>query len=326
MTIEEIDLLDKYTQFYRFLLGVVDQLSLTLIPFDRMYLQDTPMKSLEHIMDTILIEVSGRHQSKIQALTKRLVEEVERDRQHKNVDKEKVALISRFMRTIGCFEGEFKKLFMSYAEEHYKRELGAMLPITNLVEYTDTISKEMQEERERCESLFDENLGQMIFFIMKRILIDDIIGEILNSNFEQLILEEKTKILAFYYEIMKDNETFDTFLIFLDAFIKNRSEAFLNKKENVVENIYAFYQHITGIISSVYNDDVKVKGCADRALESVIIKSDTLFARIFSTFISEKMEKSSLSLDESHKIFSSTMSLFKFIQNKKVFILTYNQK
>lgn len=326
MQLEQIDLLDKYTQFYKSLKGVVDQLSLTMVPFDRCYLNETSAKSLEHIVDTLLIEICAKNASKISALSKRLIEEVEKDRQHQPVNKEKVALVSNFLRAVGFFEGDFKKQFVAYAEEHYRRHLALMLPINDLVAYTESIKREIQEERDRCESLFDENLGQMMFFIMKRILIDEIIGEILNSNFEQMILERRESILAFYYDIMKETETFETFLVFFDAFVKNRTEALINSKENVIENVFKFYNHIAGVVSAVYTDDVRVKGCADRALESIIIKSDMLFARIFATFISEKMEKSQLSRDEAKKIVAETMSLFKFIQNKKVFILTYNQK
>lgn len=323
---ERIDLLDKYTGFYKSLLEVVDRLSLTLVPFDRSFLQDTPSKSLSHLLDLILIEVSQKHHSKLSDLSKRLIEEVEKDRQHLPVDREKVALVSNFLRTIGFFEGDFKKQFLAYAEDHYKRGLATLLPITNLEAYTEKIGRQIQEEKERCESLFDENLGQMIFFIMKRILIDEIIREILNSNFEQMIVDNREGVLRFYYEIMKDNETFDTFLAFFDAFIKNRSEAIINTKENTVVKVHAFYDHVCRLVASVYGDDVKVKSCADRALESVIIKSDMFFAKAFAGFISECMEKSTMTRDEAKKLISDVMTLFKFIQNKKVFILTYNQR
>lgn len=326
MQLEQIDLLDKYTQFYKSLLAMVEQLSLTLVPFDRSYLQDTPAKSLDHLLNTILIDISHKNITKLAALSKRLVEEVEKDRQHLPVDKEKVTMVSNFLKTIGFFEADFKKQFVKFAEDHYRRELETLLPINNLEAYTDKISKQMQEEKDRCESLFDENLGQMIFYTMKRILIDEIIREILNSNFEQIILDNRESVLKFYYDIMKENEIFDTFLAFFDAFIKNRSEAFINSKEKVVEKVHSFYDHVCKLITNVYRDDMKLKSCADRAIESIIIKSDMFFAKIFAGFISDNMEKSTITRDETKKIITEAMTLFKFIQNKKVFILGYNQK
>lgn len=323
---EALDMLQEFSKMYSFVTGVVEQLSLTLVSFDKMYLQDTAIKSTENMVVHILTDVANKHKHQLDTLSKCLLDEVERDREGHLVDKARISQISTLLKSIGYFEADFKKLFTTYAEDYYKRFLSVQLPISNLVDYTAAVSKQISEEKIRCESLFDESLAQMLYFLMKRILVDDIIGEILNSNFEKLILESRTKEIGFYYDLMKGNDSFETFLSFFESFVRNRSEAIVTGGEVVIETILNFHSDISNILHTVYAEDMKIKAAFDRAFESVIVKSDQHFATIFSNFVSGKMEKSSMTRDEVLKTIGDVMCLFKFIQNKKVFIQKYNQR
>lgn len=323
---EVLDTLQEFSKMFTFLNGAVEQLSLTLVSFDKMYLQDTPIKSTENMVLHTLADVANKHKPQLEALSKCLLAEVEKDREGLSVDKVRISQISTLLKSIGYFEADFKRLFTAYAEDHYRRFLADQLPITNLADYTAAISRQMADERIRCESLFDDSLAQMLYFLMKRILVDDIIGEILNSNFEKLILEGKTKEIGFFYELMKGNDTFETFLSFFESFVRNRSEAIITGSEAVVEKVYKLHSDLTAIMHAVYADDMKIRGAFERSLESVIVKSDHHFAKNFSYYISQKMEKSDLTRDEVQKSIANVMCLFKFIQNKKVFIQAYNQR
>lgn len=327
MEIEPTDVLEEFSKMFGFLTDAAEQLSLTLTAFDKNYLRDVTAKSTETLAMQLLAEASQKNKSQLEQLSRRLLEEVERDREGKNVDKGRIERISSYLQCVGYFEADFKRMFATYAEDHYKKYLAARLPIADLAAYTREVSEQMVQERGRCETLFDDHLAQMLYFLMKRILVDDVIGEILNSNFERLILDNMAAEIKFFYDVMKDTDVFDTFLAFFEGFVKNKAEAILGgDKDAAVEGVKDFYFHLNKILREVYADDQRIKAAIDRSLEGVIAKSDQLFARLLSCSISSKLTKSMMTKAEAQCAVSDAMTLFKFVQNKRSFIQHYNQR
>lgn len=253
------------------------------------------------------------------------MKEIDKDREGKTVDKERVSAICRMYRKIGYFDEHFRSMFVSFAEEHYRKYRKTLIPIKDLVDYTRVIGGKIEEERSRCEFFLDDSLAQTLQFLMRRILIDEILPELLNSNFEKLLSESKNKELKFYYENMKGHETFDTFLSFFEQFVKNRTEANFTAKENVIEQLLKFYDDLILVLQSVYSGDLQIKAGLDRGFEAMISKNDSHFTKLFAQFVSQLMERGSAS-SNSERAITDGMQLFRFVQNKKVFIATYNQK
>lgn len=105
------------------------------------------------------------------------------------VQLEDISTVCRLLRRTNCFDGEFKKTFLEQTSEYYRELLQRRLPINSLHEYTTWLEDKMQEERARCDTLFDDSLSQSVHYVLKKILVDDIISTILNSNFQNLLLE-----------------------------------------------------------------------------------------------------------------------------------------
>lgn len=326
--IPENHLIEKYATFYTSLVETCSKLSRVMVGFERGYLIDTQNKSIEFLVFRVLEESASKHRQKLHQLGTQLLLAIERDREGQKVKREYIFSVCRFMKKIGYYESEFKTLFLEYADEFYRKYLNTKTPIQDLLEYTHTISNKMTEERNRCEYLFDEDLAQILHFIMKKILIDSVITQILNSSFVKLLVEGKSQELKFYYDSMKDNETFDLFIKFFYQTVKNQVESFISAREGIIENLHKFYTDISNTIRQVYNDEVRIKIELDRSIEQVISKRDAIIAKYFSNCISSNMERGvtqSSAKDVQAKI-EDYMKLFKFIQNKKAFITAYNQK
>ncbi len=299
-----------------------------MVIFESNYLIDSHHKSVRHLTFKILQEAVCKHKKKFDLLGKQLLAAIESDREGNQVNREEICSVCMFLKKIGYYDGEFKKQFLEYANEYYKKYLHSRQPIQDLESYTQTISQKITEEKTRCELLFDEDLSQMLLSIMKKILIDSVITEILNSSFEKLLLEGKAKELRFYYEIMRENETFDQFLNFFGTFVKNKNEEFVSQRDAVIDNIYRFYSEVSTIVQSIYAEDARLKAELDRSLEHVISKRDNMFAKSFAAFISSWMERSFMqkpAVEVKAKI-DDVLKLFRFIQNKKSFIAVYNQR
>lgn len=299
-----------------------------MVIFESNYLIDSHHKSIRHLTFKILQEAAAKHKKKFDLLGKQLLAAIESDREGNQVSREEICNVCRFLKKIGYYDGDFKKQFLEYANEYYKKYLHSRKPIQDLESYTQTISQKITEEKTRCELLFDEDLSQMLLSIMKKILIDSVITEILNSNFEKLLLQGKAKELKFYYEIMRENETFEQFLNFFGTFVKNKNEEFISQRDAVIDNIYRFYSEISSIVLNIYAEDSRLKAELDRSLEHVISKRDNMFAKTFAAFISSWMERSFMqkpAIEVKAKI-DDLLKLFRFIQNKKSFISVYNQR
>ena len=299
-----------------------------MVIFESNYLIDSHHKSIRHLLFKLLQESVGKHKKKFDLLGRQLLAAIESDREGNQVNKEEICSVCKFLKKIGYYDGDFKKQFLEYANEYYKKYLHSRQPIQDLERYTQTISQKISEEKARCELLFDEDLSQMLLSIMKKILIDSVITEILNSNFEKLLLEGKAKELKFYYEIMRENETFDQFLNFFGTFVKNKNEEFISQREAVIDNIFRFYSEVLAIVQTTYAEDPRLKAELDRSLEQVISKRDSMFAKSFASFISSWMERGAMQkpVNEVKAKIEEVMKLFRFIQNKKAFITVYNQR
>ena len=243
----------------------------------------------------------------------------------KIVDLEDISTVCRLLRRTNCFDGEFKKTFLEQSGEFYRELLQKQLPIHNLHDYTSWLEDKLQDERTRCDTLFDDSLSQSMYYVMKKILVDDIISTILNANFQTLLLEGHKKELVFYYEQMKSSETFDNFLTYFEGVVRTKVEACLSTREEATEAVYKFYSTMANLVKSVYKEESKVQSVLDRSLETIISKSDTTFARQLANWLAHRLEteNNERRIDDGVQ---QAVTLLRFLQNKKYFMSIYNQR
>ena len=255
-----------------------------------------------------------------------LIAAVDTDRVNMSVIQlEDISTVCRLLRRTNCFDGEFKKTFLEQTSEFYRELLQRRLPINNLHEYTTWLEDKMQEERARCDTLFDDSLSQSVHYVMKKILVDDIISTILNANFQNLLLEGHKKELAFYHELMKSSEIFDNFLAYFEGVVRTQVEACLSSRDDFIDQVYRFYHAMAGLVKSVYKEETKVQNALDRSLESVISKSDATFSRQLGLWLAQKLEseQTDRKVDE---VVLQAVTLLRFVQNKKNLMNIYNQR
>lgn len=255
-----------------------------------------------------------------------LIAAVDTDRINMSVIQlEDISTVCRLLRRTNCFDGEFKKTFLEQTSEFYRELLQRRLPINNLHEYTTWLEDKMQEERVRCDTLFDDSLSQSVHYVMKKILVDDIISTILNANFQNLLLEGHRKELVFYHELMKSSEIFDNFLAYFEGVVRTQVEACLSSRDDSIDQVYRFYHTMAGLVKSVYKEETKVQNALDRSLESVISKSDVTFARQLGLWLAQKLEseQADRKVDE---VVLQAVTLLRFVQNKKNLMNIYNQR
>lgn len=234
----------------------------------------------------------------------------------------------RFIKKVGYFDIHFKNVFIEVTSDYYSKFVQQRKPISDLELYTKEIQEKLKEEVARCSMYLDDDLAQIVHFAMKGLFIDKIITELLNSNFEKLFLEEKHEQLRFYFEMMKGNETFELFVNFYRVFVKNRTELIISKKDQLVHHIFKFYMQMSSTIQEVYSEELALKSSLEKAFECSINRPDVHFAKHFSSYLSQRMEKTGqmVELEQEKKDLLSYLSLFKFVQNKKVFIQHFNQR
>lgn len=209
--------------------------------------------------------------------------------------------------------------------------LAPLLPIQSISGYSNFIKQTFSIEQLLMSQVMKIAVDGAMVSVIKKALIVDILPEILNSNFEKELLAGNQPVLTYFKGLMTDSEVNDIFINFFGSVMKNQIEKRVNSAEYRhcwVEKLSELHQKVSETLNQVYKEDIKLKKALDKSFESVLNKIETAFANSFSQFVTTKIEtwikEKKVNLDESSM--KETIRLFQFVENKKAFISSYNQK
>lgn len=208
-------------------------------------------------------------------------------------------------------------------ENKLKQWVNSKIPTMNLPVYLKELELVLNSEKNKAEGLFDEHCGESVWLMIRRICVEDIIGEILNSQLERLLLDYKKVELTFLWSLLKGGSGGDQFISFLESFIVNRGENLTS--EGGLTALLNFYNQLTQLVGTVFVDEPRVRSSLDRALSVLMDKRAIHSARMLAHHMGSLLERGKLIKADAEQALNDSLKLLQFIQHKKVFQQTYNQ-
>lgn len=273
-----------------------------------------------------------KHVQVKEGTTKGLLVLIQRQRLGELVPREIIKTLLRMLISLGLYKDGFETRFMEASGTFYRVEAARNIQDRSLFHYLAHVKKRLREEEERASQDLDGSSREGLMRLARHHLIYSHTASMLNKAFAEPLASgpDFTAMYTYFGSVDALPQLKDA----LEAYCKNTGSRIVEdglqpeaiKGHSMVEGLLHLKTTVDQLLQASFQRNSAFKSAIKTSFEHVINEKENKPAELVAKFLHKKLHTGSKDTEEElEKLLEQIMCLFRFIQEKDLFLAFYKK-